>query len=822
MQDSNAPQPHPLDGIVVLDFATDRAELAGRLLGDLGAQVIKFEPPGGAAARRIPPFDSHHAKPGEDSLYWAAVAAGKQSVVLDITDAAARARLQPLLARADVIIESGDPGEMAGLGLGYADIAAANPRVVYASITPFGQTGPDALSPATDLTLEAAGGLLGLQGDGDRPPVPVGYPQASFHAGAQAAADVVIALNEREHSGRGQHLDVSMQAAIVWTLMNATGYPPNTGGDPPMSGEQRSLKGATPGAALGIPPIWECKDGYLTCLVTGGRAGRAPLQTILGWAAAEGELPSHIKARDWSTWATDVAAGALPLNEAVEAVRLAGQYFARHTQHELMQQGTDAAMLLAPVFDVTGLLSDPQLAARNYWTNVDGRTMPGIPVRLSRTPMYGPRPAPRLGEHQHLLDTPLPATPPVSRPTSSVPRRRTFEGIKVADFAWVGVGPIMSKALADHGATVIHVESFTRPDLLRNLPPFKDGVPGLDRAQFMADFNTSKLGLNLDLQTPGGREIARRLIDWSDVVVESFTAGAFARLGFGYEELAKERRELIMMSTCLRGQTGPQRTFGGYGSQGAALAGLFSLTGWPDRAPTGPWGAYTDFIAPRYGVAAFAAALYDRERTGLGQHLDLSQVEAAIHFMEPAVLDYTVNGVVAGPQGHASVRACPHGVYATAGTERYIAIACETPQQWANLRAIAPLDTFADPGLADVAARLPHDAAIDAVLAAWCAGQGGAELAARLKLAGVPASLVLRPTDLYSDAQLDHREFFVTCDHKEMGPTPYDGPVTRFSETPPQLTAAPCLGEHTLEVLRDILGYSDDEIVAFAEAGALS
>jgi len=812
----------PLAGLLVADLATTRAELAGRLLAELGAEVIKVEPPGGAAARSLPPFDESQGRGAGESLYWASVGNGKKSVVLDIESSASREALGRLLRHADVVIESFDPGYLAALGLDYGAVSPANPRVIYASVTPYGQDGPEAHSPATDLTLEAAGGLLDLQGDPDRPPVPIGFPQASMHAGAQAAADICIALNERERSGLGQHLDVSMQAAMVWTLMNATGYPPNMHKDPPTSGENRltPIPSAIPG--INFPRNYECADGHLTVTLVGGRVGKTPLHTVMEWAEADGVVPEDLRGRDWSTWAQDVLAGAMPVEDALRALECVKECFKLHTQHELMQMGTDGGLLLAPILRVDGLLSDPHLAARRYWAEVEGRTHPGIPVRLGRTPMAPPSRPPRLGEHQDILGRfAVEPAPPAHAPRPVARRPRTFEGLKVADFAWIGVGPIIAKALADHGATVVHVESAGRPDLLRTIPPFKDGMPGLDRAQFFANFNSSKLGLALDLQNPAGRELAKKLIDWADVVTESFTAGAFRRLGFGYEALSRNRPDLVMLSTCLRGQSGPQCAYGGYGGQGAALAGIYGITGWPDRVPHGPWGAYTDFVAPRYGVAALASALYHRQRTGLGQHIDLSQVEAAIHFIEPVVLDYTVNGRVAPPPGHESPYASPNGVYATQGIERYVAIACETAEQWRNLVAAAPLEAFAAPRFDRLEVRLAHDHEVDAALAAWCADQDAFDLAARLKAAGVPASAVQRPSDLYEDPQLAHRDFFKVLDHTVMGPTPYDGPVTLFSETPPAYRPAPCLGEHTEMVLTEILGLTHDEIVGYVEAGAI-
>ncbi|MBI5948945.1 MAG: CoA transferase [Chloroflexi bacterium] len=810
----------PLTGIRVVDLADTRAELAGRLLADLGAEVIKVEPPGGAAARRLPPFDHDREGDPEASLYWAAVALGKRSVVLDVTTPEGRDAVRRLAAGADILVESFAPGRMKDLGLGYEDLAPLNPALIYVSVSAFGQDGPMANVPATDLTVEAAGGLIGLQGDRDRPPVPVGYPQAFFHAGAQAAADAVIALNERAASGLGQYLDVAAQPAMVWTLMNAAGFPPTTGGDPPGQGEARG--GPPADLVPGVAPRnnWPCADGFVVCPIGLGGMGARTFDRVVRWLEAEDALDPALRGRSWLTWSVDVVEGQLTaetINAVFDAV---GRFFATKTKRDLFARAVRDDILLAPVYTPADIASDPQLEARDYWRTLGGRRHPGLFVKMSRTPAAVERPAPRLGEHQALLDA-----PPKPMPAAVQGRARTlaFEGVRVADFAWVGVGPMTSKALADHGATAIHVESATRPDILRIGGPFRDGIAGIDRSQFMANFNTSKLGLALNIATETGQAIARRLIAWADVVVESFTPGTMQRAGLDYASVSKERPELIYVSTCLRGQTGPERTYGGFGGQGAALAGPHGLTGWPDRAPAGTWGAYTDFIAPRYGIAALGSAILERRRSGLGQYIDLGQVEAAIHFVEPLILDYTVNGRDHGPAGHDSARACPHGVYATAGKERYVAIAVETAGQWQALRAIAPLDAFAGSECDTLPGRVARRTAIDAAVRSWAADQEPFAFAARLRDAGVPAYVVLRPTDLYNDPQLSHRGHFVTLDHTVMGPTPYDGLVTKFSATPGRLrSAAPCLGEHTHHVLHEILGYSEDEIVEFAAAGILT
>lgn len=811
------PAPPLLAGLLVVDLTDSWAELAGRNLADLGATVIKVEPPGGVDSRRKGPFDERPGHEGE-SLYWAAVGRGKRSVIVDLDDPAGLAGLKALCREADVFVESFAPNHLVPYGLDEASLRAANPSLIYASVTPWGQDGPSVGAPATELIVEAASGLLSLTGDGDRPNVPVGYPQSAFHAGAQAAADICIALHERLRSGRGQYLDVAAHPAMVWTLMSGTGWPPNEHKNPPNQCEERANppRDLVPGVT--IPRLWKCADGWVSFTITLARIGARSMEAVMRWIEREESLDQSLKGIDWTNWGADVAEGTLLPETVAKAVDTVVHFFEGKTKLQLQTFGMENEILLAAIYNAQDVVNDPHHAAREYFEIVGDRKHPGPWIRMSETPLRPTPPAEALGASQALLETkrsaPAPAIP-------SEPHSQPFAGLRVADFAWVGVGPLISKFLADHGATVVHVESSTAPDVLRLGPPFRDGVAGIDNSQFMANFNSSKLGLAANLSTGEGREIARKLVAWADVVVESYTPGTMAKWGLDYASISQGRPDLVMLSTCLRGQTGPERAYTGFGGQGAAMAGIHALTGWPDRAPAGPWGAYTDFINPRFGIAALSSALMHRARTGRGQYLDLSQVEVGAHFIEPVLLDYTVNGRVWPAMGHNSIYECPHGVFATDGHERYIAISVATETQWQALCAIAPLADFA--GLQALAQRQAKKQPIEDALRAWCAPQEGFALAERLRAAGVPASMVLRPTDLYEDAQLAHRGFFVTLEHSNMGPTPYDGPVTHFSDTPAILRkAAPCLGEDSHAILTGILGYSEDDVARFAEAGALT
>ena len=363
----------PLADIRVIDATNRWGELAGRVLAELGADVIKVEPPGGCESRRIGPFD------GDESLYWACLGAGKESVI-------AKDPLT-LLADADVFLESGRS----------ADLSTRHPRLVHVSVTPFGVTGPLADAPAAEVTVEAAGGLVGLQGDRDRPPAPMGaMPQAAFHAGAQAAADAVVALCERERSGRGQHLDVSAQACVVWTLMNATGYPPNTGANPPGTSEFRAAPRSAAGAPrLRLPDVVECKDGLAQLRLQMRYIGERTFVALLGWLEESGvAVPAPVRALKTGRWLDALRAGTLDIAAAQQGVDLIAALLATKSKQEIQAFSAEHGLTLAAIHTVADLLLDPHLEARGFWLRRGRRVLAGPFARLSRTPLAEPRPAP--------------------------------------------------------------------------------------------------------------------------------------------------------------------------------------------------------------------------------------------------------------------------------------------------------------------------------------------------------------------------------------------------------------------------------------------
>ncbi|MEX1104412.1 MAG: CoA transferase, partial [Dehalococcoidia bacterium] len=297
--------------------------------------------------------------------------------------------------------------------------------------------------------------------------------------------------------------------------------------------------------------------------------------------------------------------------------------------------------------------------------------------------------------------------------------KKPFAGLRVADFAWVGVGPLTSKYLADHGAEVIRIESSTYPEALRRVGPFVDDQPGLDRSGYYANFNSSKQGISVNLKHPRGPELMRRLVATCDVVTESFTPGTMARFGLDWATLSQGRDDLVMISMPLYGQTGPWASFMGYGHVLQAAAGYNHLTGWPDGPPIGTGVAYTDFLVPHIAAISLIAALDYRRRTGKGQYIDFGQMEAAIHGLGTAVLDWTVNGHEQARMGNRDMNAAPHGAY-QCRDGKWIVIGCETEEQWTALKAAMGRPDWCDlERMRRKWARLNEQKEIDRHIGAW-------------------------------------------------------------------------------------------------------
>jgi len=396
-----------------------------------------------------------------------------------------------------------------------------------------------------------------------------------------------------------------------------------------------------------------------------------------------------------------------------------------------------------------------------------------------------------------------------------------FDGLRILEFGGGAAGPIATRYFADHGATVIRVESRRRPDFLRILRLTPTTPGGVDGSAHFAVLNANKLSIALDLSRPEGVALARRLAISADAVAENFAPGAMARWGLDYDSLVRDRPDLVMISTCLNGQTGPDRAYPGFGGQGSALAGFNHLTGWPDREPVGPFGTITDSLSPRFAALLLASALLHRGRTGEGQHIDLSQVEGGIVCLTESMIGYAANGDILTRMGNRSAYEAPHGVFPCAGSDRWVAIVVHDDDDWRRLvRALGDPAWAADPRLATTAGRLERVDEIEGRLAEWTRDQTPAAVAERLQSVGVEAAPVEDFADLHADPQLAHRTHFRPVEHAVLGRHPVEAHAMRFSAMEPRFhSAAPRLGEHTEHVLRQLLGMPDGEFERLRAAG---
>jgi benzylsuccinate CoA-transferase BbsF subunit len=393
-------------------------------------------------------------------------------------------------------------------------------------------------------------------------------------------------------------------------------------------------------------------------------------------------------------------------------------------------------------------------------------------------------------------------------------KSRPFAGVNVLDFTWAGVGPLTVNYLAFYGATVVKVESATRPDPIRHLTPFQGGIPSPERGYYFAYVQSAKkCGITLNLDHPRGIELAKRIVTWADVVVESFTTGAMEKWGLDYDNLKKIKPDIIMLRTCMHGHSGPLAKHHGQGFVLTALSGLDALTGWPDRPPSGLYDAYTDFVAPLFNAVSLIAALDYRRRTGKGLCIDQSQHEAVLQCIAPLILGYTANGTEPRANGNRLDYAAPHGIYRCQGDDRWCAIAVFTDDEWKSFgNAIGNPAWVSDPKFTTLSGRKQNEGELDRLVEEWSSQHAAEEVMTLLQAAGVAAGMVANARDQSEDPQLKHYHCFNKLDHPEMGELSfYHGPGFNLPKTPYELGRPTMIGEYNEYVYTKLLGLSDEE-----------
>jgi crotonobetainyl-CoA:carnitine CoA-transferase CaiB-like acyl-CoA transferase len=772
-------------GLRVLDLADDPGARAARILGDLGADVVRVVPPAGdpLARRRA------------EAIAWTA---GKRVAALAADDPA----LATLLASADVVFDT-----PRATGVHVIDPQRA-PQAVWVSITPFGLSGPRGDWHASDLGVMAASGNMFPTGHPDRAPVRCTEPTSHCHTGGEAAYAALSALA----AGLTGVVDVSMQEVVTIANMSGQAAYPSTGN-----------RGRRPGANIGrAREIWRTKDGWVSFGLRGGKA-RVPTLELLTKLVVEDGIPGAdvLAARDWAQYSHNTVT-----DEELRAIEApTAAYFARHTMGELFEIACEHNWMLAPTMSPREIVASKQLEARAFFrplgevdrfptsfvvvASADGGAAPAAPAA----------PAVRVeaADARFRADGPGALALPAGA--------RAWEGTRILEFGSGAAGPIAARYFAEQGATVLRVESVSRPDFLRVYALGPANPHGLEGSDLFDALNVGKRDVTVNLKHPDAVHLVRRLVvEWADAVSENFAPRAMRGFGLDYETLVADRPDLVMISACLNGQTGPYKDYPGFGSQGSALSGFTFLTGWPDLEPVGPHGTITDSLAPRYVAAALAAALLYRRRTGRGVYLDLSQVESGIWSLAPWIVDYALDGTIGTRSGNRSPYAAPHGAFPCADedgiADRWVAIACWSDEEWHRLAGVIGA---AEPGWATLAQRKAREGDLEAAVAAWTRSRSRAEVAATLQSLGIEAVPVADFADLHDDPQLAHRGHWIAGDHPRMGPRVYERNGYRLPGDAGGYERAhsPLLGEDNDWVLRTLLGLPPQEIERLVEAGAV-
>jgi crotonobetainyl-CoA:carnitine CoA-transferase CaiB-like acyl-CoA transferase len=763
----------PLHGLRVVDLTDDLGRFATKLLAELGASVVRVHD--GAGVTHGPAMRDPAAAARGGLLDWW-YDAGKRLIPLALDGATGAEAYRRLARGADLIVESLAPGRLAALGLDHADLAAANPRLVQVSLTPFGRTGPRAHWVASDLVSAAMSGVLSVSGTPERAVVPWGR-QSFAAAGIVAALTGLACVRAARRSGRGQLVDVSAQEAVassveqIWFQYHYADLQPPWPKIAPRQGSLHWSRGY-----LVLP----AKRG--ACMITPTPAPQA----LLDWLIDEG-VPG----------ATEV----IPPGETIATqhlpalVALAGKLALRHDAAWLFHEAQKRHLAWGQVQTVRDLEANEQLAFRGAFVSVP--ELPSVrrnrfPIVFSGTPAPAPA-APASASLDALLVEWGPREPLTAEPAAA-PAARPLEGVRVLDFSWVLAGPFGCRMLGDLGADVVKLQTAARAT----------GVN--DPAQgFFATFNRSKRSVALDTKAPGALDVLRRLVERADVLIENFAAGVLARWGLTWDTLRAWNPRLVYVTMSGCGHEGPWNAVVSYGPTVQALCGLTALSNPPGRGDVGVGYALNDMAAGGLAALSVLAALEARERTGQGQLVDIAQLEVGAYLVGAAVLDLLSNGRAAEPTGNADpyARFLVDDVFATGDGE--LAVTVRDAADAEALRRATGGDASG--------------------LATWCAARSAADAMQTLQAAGVPAGRVQNAHHLFTDdPQLSARAFFATLGSPVFGERAFERFPALFgaSALEPYRRAPAFVGEHNLDVLCGVCGLTEDEVGAAMADGRLA
>ena len=809
--------PGALFAVRVLEVGGGKAlAYAGKLLGDLGAEVIKVEPPDGDALRLHGPFPDDRADPEQSGLFIY-LNGGKRGARLDIETPEGRASLVRLLEDADIVMHSFPPAVAEQLHLAPSRLLGTHPQLIVAAVTPFGSDGPYANWKGYALHAHAGAGVAFRTGAPDREPLTAPLDGAELHYGAvHLASATLLALLDRERTGRGQFVDISVTEAV---LLAVSGISIPRVIYREQERPRRAGRRVNPLSPWGLMPA---ADGEFSVIALFDHHWRA-LAEVIG----KPDLPSR------PGMATPAALMTLAPAERDSLRAQIAEWTSGRTRADIWERMRAARIPSQPVHTIPEIVESDHLTARGYFVPAPGPhpplRVPGAPYGFSATPWRPPGPPPRLTDDPATAwcsRDDVPSQPPRARAAPSAlqaedgPSDAGSDGplseIRVLDLTQAWAGPLLVRYLADFGADVILVETPSRPRWMAGDPD--------PRQPFAWEWiYRNRRSVTLDLKHPRGRELCLELARVCDVVVENFAAGVMERLGVGYEQLAAVNDRLVVASLSGSGQTGPWADLTTFGPSLSALYGFKSLHGYPEDGMLVEDQAELDPIAAGYGALAVLAALHHRTRTGRGQRLEMAQGEAALAGLAEAVIEYVWNGRTVGPVGNSHRVLAPHGIYPCAGEDRWIAIACGSDDEWQRLAGAARCAHWLErPDFRTAAGRRAARAELDREIAEWTRAHEAGTLERQLQDTGVAAFRVMDTFDVVGDPHHAHRREHFMLPAEFPAPSLLDGNPWHLSRARPRLRrAAPAPGADNHEVFSTLLGLSSAQISDLAAEGVL-
>lgn len=780
----------PLEGIRIVELGTGTAvPFAGKLLAELGADVVKVEPPDGDPARQLGPFASAAANPEAGALHLYLNTA-KRSVVLP--DGASEA-LARLMGTADVALVDA--------GQDVASLSTEHPSVIFCSITPFGLTGPYAGAPASELTVQAISGYVGATGEEGRPPLMAYGHQSAYVAGRFAAIGVLALLEARAERGSVDNLELSWLEAIGACFEDRVAFYTTTGKIMPRMGNRLMNHGA-------LVEIYPVKDGSVAI------APQAENQWE-GLCIAVG----HPEWRDdprLATWAGRADAGDL-----FDELKT---WFAGETQRDAMDAMQTMRVPSAPALNARQVLSEPQVTHRRVFETIEHPVAGPLPyaAREFLATDFEPRVerAPLLGEH---TDTVFASLRDSALSTVAYRRdgRRPLEHIKVLDLTAAYAGPFAGEILASLGAEVIHVESHLRPDVSHFIHPAPNGTGHPeDRGSYFSQHNQGKLDLNINLAEKAGRDLLLRLVPSVDVILNNFSARVLENWGYTLEKLSALNPGIILVGMPSFGATGPDSGWVCYGEALEAASGLVRARGYSPEEPIRSGTAYPDSIGGITAAHAILAGIAYRRKNGRGISIDCSQREGCLRLMGEGFLEYALTGNEPGLWENRHALYAPHGTYSARNGE-WLAIAVTTDAEWQALcGVIGRRDLAAEAQLATAPGRIAARGRVDEAVSRWAVDQDYREAQRQLLAAGVPAGAVLLASAVVDDEHLLARNFYRTIEHPAIGSHKVHSVPFRFAAAGPVPTArSPLFDEHSRDLLRRYGGVDDEEYAELVARG---